>query len=708
MTIVEQTPVSPARRRLRQAPGRRIRGRLVRTDIQALRALAVGMVVLNHMWPNRLTGGYVGVDVFFVISGFLITSHLHKELDRSGRIRLRSFYARRIRRLLPAAFLVLAVSLIGSMLWLPFSRWVDTAYEVLASALYAENWLLAAKSIDYSASTASATVAQHYWSLSVEEQFYLVWPLLLMGLFAIAAWRRASSRRVLLVGIAAVTSLGFLASVYITQTTPDQAYFVTPVRAWEFGAGALVALMVGRVRVRPLPGTALSLTGFAMIGFAALSFGKDTAFPGWLAVVPVLGTVLVLLAGIDDRFAPLEATLNWPPIQYIGNISYSLYLWHWPLIVVAPYALARPLERMDELLIVLGAVVLAGLTKTFVEDRGQSSGFLNHSTQRTFVAMAVATALLAGLVVVQIQATAWKNADAKQASAAAAMRPCYGPMALLPGADCPDKFGPSVQPVMAEANDYRTPPTECVVPAAAAPVKDENRRDCDFSDGLADADVVWIVGDSHAQHWQSTIFKAAKERRWIVKFAYFGGCPVAAVQFKGYDGAGRDPGHAQKCSAWAKSITDTIAAEKPSAIFTSTFARQQAVDDGSGKPPFDQFAAGLQATWKKWTDAGSKVYVLADPPLNKAVRPADCTMLHAAAPAECAVDRKTAQPADPLVAAAEGAGNDKVLLLDFSNYFCAADKCYTVIGGVNVYYDANHLNREYGELLTPIMLDRIG
>lgn len=156
-----------------------------RTDIQALRAVAIALVVLNHLWPERLSGGYVGVDVFFVISGFLITGHLLAELDRTGRIRLAPFYARRIRRLLPAALLVLAVTLIGVWLLLPYPRWTDNAVQAISSALYVENWTLAGLSVDYSAHNAAASAVQHFWSLSVEEQFYLVWPLLLLGAVAV-------------------------------------------------------------------------------------------------------------------------------------------------------------------------------------------------------------------------------------------------------------------------------------------------------------------------------------------------------------------------------------------------------------------------------------------------------------------------------------------------------------------------------------------
>jgi peptidoglycan/LPS O-acetylase OafA/YrhL len=678
-----------------------------RPDIQALRALAVALVVLNHLWPARLSGGYVGVDVFFVISGFLITSHLLKELSATGRIRLAAFYARRIRRLLPAAFLVLAVSVAGAMVWLPFSRWGDTAAEVLASALYAENWVLAAKSVDYSASTSSATVAQHYWSLSVEEQFYLLWPLLLLGLCALAVRRAESAARWTFAGIAAVVALSFLTSVLVTEFAPSQAYFITPVRAWEFGAGALAALAVGRYRAPNLASKAAGLSGFGLIILTALAFTDATPFPGWLAVFPVLGTVLVIVGGSDNRRPAFRRLIGWTPLQYLGNISYSLYLWHWPIIVIAPFALGRPLSTIDKVMILLLAVLLAALTKAFIEDRGQTSLFLNTSPLRTFLAMAAGTALLAGLTAVQVQFKDVRAAEAEQAAGAAAQRPCYGPLALLPGADCADKFGPSVAPVMAEANQYWRAPEECSSPREELKAGDKKTHmHCDFSGGRKDAPVVWLVGDSHGQQWQAAVFAAAKERGWIVRTALLGGCPVADVAFKGYQDS-TDSASANTCMKWVERVTDTVARERPMAVFTSMFAREQSVDDGSGKPATQQFSEGLQATWQRWTDTGAKVYVLADPPLNQAVRPPDCTNLHEADPQACAVDRSLAQPEDPLTLAARSAGNEGVRLLDFTDFFCDRDKCYTVVGGVNVYYDANHLNREYSELLAPLILDRM-
>src|SRR5262245_45333714 len=210
-----------------------------RTDIQALRAIAVLAVVVNHLWPHRLTGGYVGVDVFFVISGFLITGQLNRELTDTGRVRLGRFYARRVRRLLPAAFLVLAFCLVAAYLLLPYPRWATTAQHVVASALYGENWLLATESVNYSAAAEAPSLTQHYWSLSVEEQFYLVWPLLLLLCFR---FRRTA------VALAAGASLGYC--VYATLTSPSPAFFVTLTRMWEFGLGALVALTGVRLPAR--------------------------------------------------------------------------------------------------------------------------------------------------------------------------------------------------------------------------------------------------------------------------------------------------------------------------------------------------------------------------------------------------------------------------------------------------------------------------
>ncbi len=356
-----------------------------RADIQALRALAVGVVIVNHIWPSRLTGGYVGVDVFFVISGFLITTHLLKELQGGGRIRLIRFYARRMRRLLPAALLVLAVSAVLVWRFLPYPRWEREGQEILSSAFYVENWFLAARSVNYSALNDAASVAQHYWSLSVEEQFYLVWPLLLWGV-----WKMTRGRvKMQVIGIALVIVVSLSGCVWYTMADPAPAYFVTPARFWEFGLGGLLALLgltSAKHRLISQPTQViwqiLAIAGFGLIAWSAMTYSHVTAFPGWAALVPAVGTALVIHGGTVVTDTWHGVITSFKPIQYAGDISYSLYLWHWPLICLAPFVLERTPERWDKVAIFALSVVLAGLCKRFVEDPGRRWNWLQVRNRR--------------------------------------------------------------------------------------------------------------------------------------------------------------------------------------------------------------------------------------------------------------------------------------------------------------------------------------
>ena len=270
--------------------------RTFRPDIEGLRAIAVGLVLLDHAGWKLARGGYIGVDVFFVLSGFLITGILFRELERSGTISLRAFYARRARRLLPAGTLVLLVTVITSYLWIGGTRADRIAVDAQWTAVFLANFRFISQGTDYLNSTLPPSPVQHYWSLAVEEQFYLVWPLLLMG---VATVRRGKSLRAFCVAALAVVTLGSLAlSIIQTPSNGTVAYFSPFTRAWELGLGGLVAL--GMPWIRRLPGSMaipLGWIGVGAIGFAAVQFGPATVFPGSAALIPVVGTVLVVVAG---------------------------------------------------------------------------------------------------------------------------------------------------------------------------------------------------------------------------------------------------------------------------------------------------------------------------------------------------------------------------------------------------------------------------
>ena len=374
--------------------------------IQGLRAIAVLLVVVYHFYPGRLSGGYIGVDIFFVISGFLITGQLARELQRTGRIALPGFWAKRARRLLPASIVVLLFSTLATLFLLPLSGLVASLREILASTFYVENWALAAGSVNYLASSDESLV-QHYWSLSLEEQFYVIWPLLLLGATWLGARFAAERRWAFLVGVVvAVSALSLLSSVLYTASNPSEAYFATFTRMWEFGVGALVALLP---RFRPrgaLATNVVGYTGLAVILACGYFYDRTTPFPGWLALIPVLGTAAVLMADQRERRLDVGSVLSTRPAQFVGDISYSLYLWHWPLIVIAPFIPGWGLGTINRIVLFIACFVLGWLTKKFVEDPTRGWSYLTSRRPRVTYfwvlgAMALSALLVAATFAIQ-------------------------------------------------------------------------------------------------------------------------------------------------------------------------------------------------------------------------------------------------------------------------------------------------------------------
>ncbi|TDD63977.1 acyltransferase, partial [Jiangella aurantiaca] len=272
-----------------------------RPDVEGLRAVAVLLVLAYHAGLPLVSGGFVGVDVFFVISGFLITGLILREVESTGRLRLGRFYARRIRRLLPATAVVLAATAALTIVLLPPLRWPAIAGDIAVSATYVVNWRLASESVDYLTAEDAPSPVQHFWSLAVEEQFYLLWPVLIIALVWWHRRRRGapSLRRTLLAGLAVVAVPSLAWSVHLTAASPGAAYFVSTTRAWELAAGA--ALAIGARRLERLPAwvaSALAGGGLAAVGWAALTYDATTPFPGAAALVPVLGTAAVVGGGV--------------------------------------------------------------------------------------------------------------------------------------------------------------------------------------------------------------------------------------------------------------------------------------------------------------------------------------------------------------------------------------------------------------------------
>ncbi len=340
------------------------------TQIQGLRALAALLVTLFHAkWVN---GGFIGVDIFYVISGFLITGLLLREIERTGTINFKEFYARRFKRLLPTSFFVLLVTAVSSWLLIPATMRSSLGRDIIAASLYVSNYLFAWWQADYQNLDATPSPVIHYWSLAVEEQFYLIWPLLILFFFIAAT--KFKKKILLTLLVATVTALSFVFSIYQTETSPIWAFYSLPTRAWELGLGALLVLLPP-IKTKKLVG----LLGFILIIVSAFIFGETTAFPGVNAVLPVLGTVM-LISTINSWPPFLNDVANSRMFQWLGEISYPLYLWHWPLLVLPSTYFARPLAIYERILAIIATIILADLTHRFIEEP-----FRKHKTEPTLV-----------------------------------------------------------------------------------------------------------------------------------------------------------------------------------------------------------------------------------------------------------------------------------------------------------------------------------
>ena len=359
-----------------------VAGSRYRRDIEGLRAVAVLLVVLYHCGITLLPGGFVGVDVFFVISGYLITGLLLRELRTRGTISITGFYGRRVLRLLPAASLVIVTTVLASAWWLPSGRRQAVLLDALHTMGYAINFRLAAVGADYLNADAVPSPLQHFWSLAVEEQFYLLWPPALLAITLIGRPAVSRLRTALLVIVAG----SFVLSVWQTTANPLWAYFGAHTRAWELGVGALLAF-APLDRLRPRAARSLGLLGLLAVLAAAVLFSATTAFPGSAALLPVAGAAAIIAGGIIAP-SPLLVTAG---MQAIGRLSYSWYLWHWPALTIAPFVVGYDLAWWQNLAVAAGAFGAAALTYGLVENPARGLRKLRQTPWRAIVAGAAMT-----------------------------------------------------------------------------------------------------------------------------------------------------------------------------------------------------------------------------------------------------------------------------------------------------------------------------
>jgi peptidoglycan/LPS O-acetylase OafA/YrhL len=669
-----------------------------RPDIQGLRAVAVGLVVLYHLRPDVLGGGFVGVDVFFVISGFLIVGSLAREAARTGTISLRDFYARRVRRLLPASTVVLIAVMVATVALMPPSRWQTTAQGLLASVLQAQNWWQAFNS-GYAAATAAVSPLQHYWSLAVEEQFYLVAPLLLIGACWLSA-RSGRSRRTLIVGVVAALALvSFIHSVTFSWSQHDVAYFATTTRMWELAAGGLLALLGGRLRLSAAVRAAAGWTGLTAIAGSALTFHTTMAFPGWIALAPVLGTLLVLLSGQPDATVGTQTgitqrVLGSRPFTYVGDISYSLYLWHWPVIVFWVFWVHRPPTKIECAVLLVTAVLLAHLSTRYVEApfrHARPRGGTPHTTRS---ARQGALRLVVALTVVSVASGVgpWLYVQHRTADLGDQRLDAQHPggAGVLPD-ELPTATGIAVipDPTLA-AEDTPFMQEGCV----AFDPRQMDADSCLYGDITSPLTVV-LAGDSHAGQFTTPLTAVAESQGWRLQTMVRNGCPFMAAPILISGQPDWD------CATANQLSVQRLVETKPQVVVTTAMRPEgyESALDWSWNSESD-LVDGYLRLWAPLLDAGIRVVVIRDMPSPDYIGP-ECVELEGPDSPECSLTRAEAdQQSDPLLVAARQA--DGVQVVDLTDHLCNRDICPGVVGNVLVYRD-NHLTDTFALSLAPAL-----
>jgi peptidoglycan/LPS O-acetylase OafA/YrhL len=679
---------------------------VVRPEIQALRAIAVATVVVFHYWPELITGGYVGVDVFFAISGFLITAHLVREVDRTAKVSLPGFWARRARRILPAALLVLLFCAVATYFWVPLNLWEQFFGEIRASTLYVENWNLAAQAVDYLGAENRPSPVQHYWSLSVEEQFYIVWPVLI--LIAMTLARRGSEllrRQAIAAMLVLLTLASFIYSVIATANDPAAAFFITPTRVWEFGAGGILAL-AATTSARPAFRAAVSWLGVGAILLASFAFTAETPFPGAAALLPILGTVAVIWAGAPAlRWAPL-GWMKLRPVQWVGDNSYSIYLWHWPLLILAPFVLLDQLTTPIKLGLLALTLILAALTKRFVEDPLRSGPLLaGKRPRRTFIVAAAASAVV---LLASFAAIAELNDRQEQDRRATARLLASGERCLGAAARDPDnqpcinpKLRLSVAPSPATARELVTPHDGTEAnrsPLCQGGLKIIGLLElCSFGApaNRAERQVV-SIGDSHARRWRPGLNIVALESNWRVTSIVRRGCPLNNY----LTGSSTE---IRSCRQWQRQLAAWLKANPT----IDTLVIAQSTGTGRNPERFEARVRGYEERLRLLPSTIEEVIVLRDNP-RVSGNTLDCVEQaveagKAAGPA-CAIPRSVALKPDPLAVAAENLDQSNINVIDLTEFYCGPEVCLPVVGGVLIHSDRHHQTELWNRTLAPFVL----
>ncbi|QXQ09622.1 acyltransferase family protein [Paeniglutamicibacter sp. Y32M11] len=675
-----------------------------------MRAIAVTLVIADHMrifqqLPGGLDGGFIGVDVFFVISGFLITGHLFKEIEANGRISFASFYVKRARRILPAAILVLLVGSLAA--WLIFwqARAQSTGVDALWALFLMSNINFARAGTDYF-SDGQASLFQHYWSLSVEEQFYLVWPLLILGAYLLSRNSPRPMRRVMLYVVAVVGILSFAWACISTAASPVTSYFSTTARAFEFMLGAMIAILAVKLTAQSWPRLvriSLSISGLALIAAAVILIDPGNSVPGPWALLPAVGAAVFIAAGTGVKGGVQLPILRSKPVGYIGNLSYSLYLWHWPVIGLT--AAVMPSGSFVYLgVVAFSTTILSVITYHFVEqafryqkpskDRDKhrspksSAGAVRTGQAASVVAAGLAltvvitaAASMSSRVPFESTASAGLEYQIENRAAETAVKSIQHQALAAIETDSWEGLSPAVN----MAGNSK----ESILTDNCWNNRYEARESCILGDEQAE-NTLLVFGDSMAMNWVPALWNVVqKHEGWNLAVFAKVGCPYASVSVYDTDGS-----EYERCESFRSWALDQIQDLNPTTVILASALKKELPAAGDIATTW---SVGAEGTIKELAEI-ENVFVLAPPP--EGVNVASCANKFSS-PSDCAsiVSDLWLDTSKKTQIVTQDLGRS---FIDSGLWFCLPNGiCPSVIGDHVVRRDSVHMTEEYSRSLAP-------
>ena len=673
-----------------------------RADIEGMRGIAVLLVLLFHASIPGFNGGFVGVDVFFVISGFLITGMLLREYETTGKISLGNFYARRLRRLLPASALVLVVTLIASILFLPPLSIPSVARDISAAALYISNIVFAFRATDYFAAGAAPSPILHFWSLGVEEQYYLFWP----AIFLLVAFGAKKIRIRIGIAITGIGIFSFIFATYLVTRAGPWAFFSLPTRAWELALGGLLAVLGTWLSKTPRwIAVLLGWCGLAAVIYSGIFITATAPFPSWPALIPTLGAALLIISGSRaSGYGPARLLRQKIP-QFFGSISYSLYLWHWPLLVIPLAMQDSPLNIYQRSGLALLGIPCAYATKRWVEDPLRHGRFIGTRPRRNLMTAAAMALIITGVALTTdylVTTNSHRNVatmtpEAKIAELNALLNPLTENNKSTNAR--PDTLASPVptnlQPQLIDAKNDR--PITYIDHCHTQLNRPPSTSSCLYGDLKSNTTIV-LFGDSHALSWFPALNIVAKKNGWKLLSLTMSSCTPADIPAW----SASNNAIMKNCAIWRTNSLKRIALAKPLIVVVAGTRGFATVDSKgrllSGSAKSAAWRNGMKRTVAQLKLTSSKVLYIADTPASL-VDPPVCLSAHPENALACATPVVNAIQIDWTRQEVSMTIDEGIAFIDPALWICPTSPCPVVLGNLLIYRDGGHLTATFSSAL---------